>query len=137
MEDLISNANPTPDPEVRPRPRRRTFSTDYKLSILQQADACTQRGELGALLRREGLYSSHLSKWRQQLQDGRLNSPRRTAANQRAPTNDLRKENRRLQRENQRLLRKLQQAEMVIDVQKKLSALLGINSENDPYRTSS
>ena len=54
----------TPDPEVVPKAERRRFGAEYKLRILAEADACTQRGEIGALLRREGLYRSHLDKWR-------------------------------------------------------------------------
>ena len=55
-----------PDPQVTPKAERRRFNTEYKLRILSEADACTERGQLGALLRREGLYSSHLEKWREQ-----------------------------------------------------------------------
>jgi len=53
-----------PDPEVLERPKRRTFTAEYRMSIVRQADGCTRKGELGALLRREGLYSSHLTAWR-------------------------------------------------------------------------
>ena len=76
-----TNANPSdnqptppaiPDPEVVVKPKRGQFTAEYKLHILQEADACTQAGEVGALLRREGLYSSHLTTWRQQRQRGEL-----------------------------------------------------------------
>jgi transposase-like protein len=61
-----------PDPELKERPERRRFSAKYKLRILEAADACTKPGELGALLRREGLYTSHLSQWRKQRREGAL-----------------------------------------------------------------
>ena len=61
---------PVPDPEVRDRPRRRTFTAAYKLDILREADACNEPGEIGTLLRREGLYSSHLSEWRRKREVG-------------------------------------------------------------------
>ena len=61
-----------PDPEVPPRAKRRQFSLEYKQRILAEADGCTQRGQIGALLRREGLYTSHLDKWRDQRVQGTL-----------------------------------------------------------------
>lgn len=110
-----------PNPQVHEKPRRRQFSAPYKLKILQEADDCTQFGQLGALLRREGLYSSHLRTWRRQRDDGTLAAlaPKRRG---RKPKHDqpLVKENEQLLRENQRLKEKLRQTEIVIDVQKKL-----------------
>ena len=115
-----------PDPEVVPRAKRRTFSAEYKLRILAEADSCTERGEIGALLRREGLYSSHLDKWRLQRQRGVL---RALAPQKRGPKVDPQaEENARLRRENERLRVRLQQAETIIEVQKKLSALLGLTT---------
>jgi len=108
--------------EVLARASRRRFSANYKRSILEEADRCTESGEIGALLRREGLYSSNLTTWRRQRQHGELEG----AKPGRKPTSEQAKELRQLQRENQRLKRKLEQAEMVIDVQKKLSQLLGL-----------
>ena len=61
-----------PDPEVVPKAKRRTFSVEYKRRILQEADQCTEPGQTGALLRREGLYSSHLTTWRRQREQGQL-----------------------------------------------------------------
>ena len=61
-----------PDPELAARAARRRFTAAYKLRIVQEADACSEPGEVGALLRREGLYSSHLTKWRKQREDGAL-----------------------------------------------------------------
>lgn len=107
-----------PDTEVQPKARRRTFSASDKHRILAEADQC-QRGELGALLRREGLYHSHLSKWRAERDNGRL------ADTKRGPVaNPDRAEARQLQAENERLRRKLADAEAIIDAQKKLAALL-------------
>ena len=120
----------TPDPEVVPKAERRRFSAEYKLRILAEADACTQRGEIGALLRREGLYRSHLDKWREQRRAGALQA---LAPQKRGPKPDPQAaEIARLRRENERLQQRLQRAETIIEVQKKLSALLGLpTSESD------
>ena len=121
------NGKLLPDPAVLEKPVRRRFTAEYKLRILHEADQCTASGELGALLRREGLYSSLLSTWRHQRDQGTLAglSPKRRGrkANPDAP---LIAENQRLQRETQRLAAKLRQAETIIEVQKKLSEILGI-----------
>lgn len=112
------------DPEVVPKAKRRNFSAEYKLRILAEADACTERGDIGALLRREGLYSSHLDKWRMQRQRGVL---RALAPQKRGPKVDPQAaEIARLRRENERLQVRLEQAETIIEVQKKLSSLLGL-----------
>ena len=108
------------DPEVVPMARRRQFSRAYKLRILAEVARC-QRGEVGALLRREGLYSSMLSKWRQQKAAGKLDQP---SVSQEQKAEDQAKELRRLQRENAQLQAQLAKAEAIIEVQKKLSALL-------------
>ena len=116
------------DPEVLPRAERRRFAAEYKLRILEEADRCTQRGQVGALLRREGLYSSHLSKWRQQGADGQfqgLSARKRGRKAQDSSVEDLA----RLQRENERLRTRLEKAEIIIDVQKKLSLLLGLTPD--------
>jgi transposase len=118
-----------PDPEVLPRAERRQFSGPYKLRILEEVDRCTERGQIGALLRREGLYSSHLSTWRRQRAAGQLQalSPQKRGRKvQEVGAEALG----RLQRENERLRARLEQAEMIIDVQKKLSRLLGLPVEN-------
>ena len=112
-----------PDPEVVP-PRRRRFTAAYKQRILAEADQCTERGELGALLRREGLYSSHLTRWREQQRAGKLEPQKRgRKANPQAA------EMARLQRENERLKTQLDRAELVIDAQKKLCQLFNLPSE--------
>ena len=113
-----------PDPEVVPKAERRRFSAEYKQRILQEAAACTQPGEVGALLRREGLYSSHLTTWRQQRRRGELQG---LTPAQRGRKADLQAaEIARLQRENERLKAQLERAELIIDVQKKLSQMLGL-----------
>lgn len=115
-----------PDPEVLERPKRRQYTAEYKARILAEADACVAPGQLGALLRREGLYSSSLATWRRQHQQGvlaGLTPKRRGRKRQKDP---LAEENARLRRENVRLQEKLRQAEAIIEIQKKVSELLGI-----------
>jgi len=116
-----------PDPEVVPRARRRRFGAAYKLRIVEEADGCTKPGEVGALLRREGLYTSHLSTWRRARDQGQLEA---LAPQRRGPKPDpdraLKKRNAQLERENARLRGRLETAETIIDVQKKVSRLLGI-----------
>jgi len=104
------------------RARRRSFPAAYKRRLLQEVDRCTQSGQIGALLRREGLYSSHLSKWRQQREQGDLDARKRGPS----PADPAAQEVERLRRENDRLRKRLEQAETIIEVQKKLSNLLGI-----------
>lgn len=116
-----------PDPEVPARATRRRFSARYKLKILQQADRC-RPGELGALLRREGLYWSNLQTWRRQRQEGTLQAlaPRKRGRKAK-PVNPLSPEVKRLQRENRRLKRQLEQAEIMLEIQKKASEMMGIS----------
>ena len=121
------NGRPIPDPAVPEKPVRRRLTAEYKIRILREADRSTGPGQLGALLRREGLYSSHLSSWRQQRDEGTLVglAPKRRGRKPKADA-PLIAENERLRRENQRLTGKLRQAETIIEVQKKLSEILGI-----------
>ena len=108
-------------------PKRRRFSAEYKLRIVQEADRCSVSGEIGALLRREGLYSSLLTDWRRARDQGAFNALREKKRGPKPQRADpLEQENSRLERECERLRRKLEQAELIIDVQKKVSALLGI-----------
>jgi transposase-like protein len=113
-------------PEVVERPARRRFTAEYKRAILKEADRCSA-GEIGALLRREGLYSSHLTGWRRQRDLGELEalSPKKRGRKAK-PISPLAKENERLRREVKALGRRLAQAELIIDVQKKIAGLLGI-----------
>ena len=113
-----------PDPEVTERAKRRRFTAEYKLRILRKADACKGDGDIGALLRREGLYSSQLAAWRRQRDEiakvglkARKRGPKAKAVDPRV---------KQLERENVRLKRRLEEAETIIEFQKKLSALLGI-----------
>ncbi len=119
-------AGPRPDPEVVADAKRRTFTAEYKLRILAEADAgSAQPGAIGALLRREGLYSSHLVTWRRERQAGILKGltpHKRGPKPKRSPQEE---EMQTLRRENQRLTEELRKAEIVIDVQKKVGALLG------------
>ena len=120
------NGKPIPDPAVPEKPVRRRFTAEYKLRILREADHRTQPGQLGVLLRREGLYSSHLITWRQQRDEGTLAGLAPKRRGRKAPDAPVIAENDRLRRENQRLTAKLRQAETIIEVQKQLSEILGI-----------
>ena len=113
-----------PDPEVPEKARRRHFTAKYKLRILAKADR-SKPGEIGKLLRKEGLYSSHLSKWRQQREEGALAAlaPKKRGRKPR-PVDPQAKRVAELERENARLRQKLEKAETIIEVQKKLSQLL-------------
>jgi transposase len=115
-----------PDSEVVARPHRRRFSAEYKLSIIDQADSSEgSAGAVGALLRREGLYYSHLSKWRQQRKQGEFDALTAKKRGPKGVVSPLVKENRALQAVNARLTKKLKNAELIIEVQKKVAALLG------------
>jgi transposase len=112
--------------EVDSKAIRRRFSAEYKRRILQEADQC-EPGGIAALMRREGLYSSHLTTWRKQRESGEIAGlePRKRGKKP-VPRNPLAGENERLRRETQRLQKRLRQAETIIDVQKKLCDLLGL-----------
>ena len=119
-----SDPDGAPDPEVTERATRRRFTAEYKLRILREVDACNAHGELGALLRREGLYSSHLATWRRQRDEvaraglaARKRGPKAKVVDPRL---------KQLERENTRLKRRLEKAETIIEFQKKVSELLEI-----------
>ncbi len=113
-----------PDPEVPATVQRRRFPAAYRLRILKQADACKKPGEVGALLRREGLYSSLLTNWRRQRDTGALREMRER---RRGPTpRSVDPRMKQLEAENRRLQRKLQRAETIITLQKKVAEILGI-----------
>ena len=124
-DEAPSGAEPkvdrVPDPEVSSEGKRRYLTAAYKARILRLADAC-KVGDLGPLLRREGLYSSHLTKWRQDRDAGRVPPQRGRKKN---PATAVRNEAARQQKEIDRLTEKLRRAELIIDVQKKVAALLG------------
>ena len=126
-----SDSNSPKNPEVPEKPVRRRFDAQYKLRILGLADRCTEVGQLGQLLRREGLYSSHLTTWRRQREEGTLAALQPKRRGRKAPSPaPLVQENERLRRENERLTERLRQAETIIDVQKKISEMLGRPPQN-------
>ena len=114
-----------PDSEVTAKPERRRFTAEYKRSIVEQADASRDAGAIGALLRREGLYSSHLSNWRRLSERGEIAALAPKKRGPKVVVSPLVLENRKLVAANARLTKKLQTAELIIEVQKKVAALLG------------
>ncbi len=113
-----------PDPEVTERAKRRRFTAEYKLRILRKADACKGDGDVGALLRREGLYSSQLATWRRQRDEI---AKAGLKARKRGPKGKVvDPQVKQLKRENARLKRRLERVELMLDIQKKASEMLGI-----------
>ena len=112
------------NPEVVEKVGRRRFTTEYKQRIAREAEACSEPGEIGALLRREGLHSSSLNRWRTQLRGSSLSSSKKPTQKK-----NLSEENKQLKRENERLSEKLRQAELIIDVQKKVSEMIQTRSQ--------
>jgi len=134
--DVVSALRP--DSEVAAKAKRRTFTAEYKQDILQQAEvAAATRGAVGALLRREGLFSSHLVSWRREREQGireALASHKRGPKSKRNPMDE---EVQKLRRQNARLTEDLRKANIIIDVQKKVAALLGHPiPEQDPEENS-
>ncbi len=111
-----------PDPELVERPKRRKFSAEYKLQVVREADACTQPGEIGALLRREGLYSSHLVQWRRARDAGALEALERPRGRRKPDLRDARIAE--LERRARRAEAELDKARRVIEIQGNVSALL-------------
>ena len=130
--ESLAGKTSAPDPEVIVNSERRRFTSKYKLSILEQADQCTGPGEIGALLRREGLYSSHLSNWRRLRRNGTLQG---LAAHKRGPKANPNAAQAReiagLQKQIKKLQGELSKAHTIIDVQKKLSTLLAMTPDNE------
>ncbi len=116
-----------PDPEVSAKATRRRFSPRYKLSVVERADACGTPGEIGELLRREGLYSSHLSAWRKAVREGSLEALARRRGPKPSADKGAAKKVARLEREVARLREELRKAHLVIEVQGKVSGLLGVS----------
>lgn len=121
-----SNEAAPPDSEVLERAKRRRFTAEYKLQVLEEADACREPGEVAALLRREGLYSSHLTDWRRARREGALGALGKQRGPKRRRRDPVARENEQLRKENARLQRRLEQAEMILEIQKKASEILGI-----------
>ena len=117
-----------PEPEVPAKAQRRKFTAEYKLRIVREAERCKQPGEIGGLLRREGLYSSLLTAWRREVEQGVRAALRSKKRGPKARVVDPRVKE--LERENSRLRKRLEQAEIIISVQKKVSKLLGIPLES-------
>lgn len=141
LKVAAAGASTSPDPEVPDKPVRRRFTTEYKRRILAEADAARTPGEVGALLRREGLYSSLLSEWRAARRRGELAAlvPKRRGPKA-VPKDPRDTELARLERENELLQKKLRKAELMIDLQKKVSQILGvalpaIENDEDDART--
>ena len=130
-ETKRSAAPPAPDPEVVDKPSRRRFSPAYKVRILEEVDGCTEPGEIGRILRREGVYSSSLTTWRKAARNGSLKalSKKRGRKSERNPLDE---KVRTLERQNARLENELRKAHLIIDVQGKVAELLGISFEDEP-----
>jgi transposase-like protein len=114
-----------PDSEVIALPRRRSFTAEYKRSIIDQAEAAQDAGAVGLLLRREGLYYSHLATWKRQRKQGVIDALTPKKRGPKVVVSPLVKQNRDLLAANERLIKKLKNAELIIEVQKKVAALLG------------
>ena len=121
-------ARQVPDPEVPAKAQRRKFTAEYKLGIVREAERCKEPGEIGALLRREGLYSSLLTAWRREVEQGTRAALRSKKRGPKARVVDPRVKE--VEQENARLRKRLEHAELIIAVQKKVSALLGIPLES-------
>jgi len=128
----------SPDPEVSENKARRRFTAAYKLRILHLADLCSQPGEIGALLRKEALYSSHLTTWRRQREEGTLQglSPKKRGRKAK-PIDPSAERIAQLEKENLRLKQNLRKAEIIIEAQKKISELLGIDQNPEDSQGSS
>ncbi len=133
-EGNVSATVKIPDPETPSLPKRRRFSADYKARIVEEAEACTKAGDIGALVRREGLYSSQLSQWRKQYRAGALRALHDDKRGRKVTKHPLEEENEKLRSRNASLSHRLERAEAIIEIQKKMAAMLGIppnGVEND------
>jgi transposase len=128
--NVIASKPVVPDPEVKATKPRRCFTAKYKLRILAEVDSCTTKGQIGAILRREGLYSSNLTTWRKQRDRGILDglSPQKRGRKAKE-VNPLAKRVAELERENRKLDKKLKQAEIIIEFQKKISQMLNLGEQ--------
>jgi transposase len=124
---VAASLTPVPDPEVAAKPTRRRFTAEYKLRVLREAESQNEPGAIGALLRREGLYSTHLSAWRRLRDGGALEAMRRRRRGRKPdPSHGWRQRIAELEAEKERLQERLRQAEAIITAQKKLSEILGL-----------
>lgn len=121
------------DSEVLEKAHRRRFTPKYKLRIVREADTLVGTGKVGAMLRREGLYASQLSDWRKERERGELDGlTPKTRGRKANPDKALERENAKLARDNARLAKRLEQAEAIIEIQKKVAAMLGEPLSNQP-----
>jgi transposase-like protein len=126
-----AGANAAPDPEVVAKPKRRRFTAEYRLRIVEEADRCTEPGDVGRLLRREGLYSSHLTKWREAHRHGALHGLRSKKRGVKLKaSNPLAPKVRELEAKIARLEKDLHTAHTILDVQEKVAGLLGFSVED-------
>jgi transposase len=126
VRDVVPTLSMAPDPEVPAHRARRRFTTAYKLEILRKADGCTQPGQIGALLRKEGLYSSHVTTWRRQREAGLTAKTRGRPVTTDPRVKQLEREKAALEATTRRLERRLERAATIIAFQKKVAELLGI-----------
>jgi transposase-like protein len=126
MERESNGAKSVEEVEVVAKAERRRFTAEYKLRVLQEADRSNQPGEIGALLRREGLYWSNLITWRKQRTSGELAGLGKRRGAKRGEKNPLAERVRELERENGQLKRRAERAEGIVELQKKVSEILGI-----------
>lgn len=121
------------DSEIREKPTRRRFTMEEKRRIVSAADACSP-GTLGALLRQEGIYSSHLAAWRKERDRGNFDAESLRVRSSRITADQaLSRRNEELERENRKLHRRIKRAELILDIQKKAAGLLGIELESPGY----
>ena len=136
-DKAVDGSIPNPEVRVDQPKRRRNLTAKYKLEILKEADACEDNpGELGALLRREGLYSSHLSTWRRERDQGKLSAERENKRGPKPKHSELEVENTRLREENEELKLKYEQAQKLIEAQKKIAEIIEIASQGRNSATS-
>ncbi len=121
--------------EVSPKAKRRTFTAEYKRKILAEVDACTEAGAIGALLRREGLYSSHLVEWRRSRDRGELDVPKKRGPKPRTP-DERDRTIASLERELRQQKARAERAEALVDLQKKVAALLSLSTDEPSGRSS-
>lgn len=123
-----------PSPETMPQAKRRSFTAAYKRQVVERAAQCTQSGEIGALLRREGLYASQLADWRQQVAAGQLRGTKQSKRSRAPEQTREQKENIQLKRKIARLEQQLAEAELLITAQKKVAELLDLLSQQRQER---
>lgn len=132
---MLNEGGSGPDPEVEARPKRRRFTAEYKARILREAERCSRPGEIGALLRREGLYASHLITWRRQREKDGVAGLSRKRGRKPDPEAGLAKKNAKLEAANRRLSEKLRKAEIIIEFQKKMAELWATPKSGDNEET--